>query len=650
MAARNEIDAPPEEFRKALDQLKAARLRPEIFCEEMPAPQRIAPYSAAMTADVTVAGEDVGGGRLVLLYDPAGNDAWQGTFRCVAYARADIDPEMVTDPLLGAVGWSLADRGARPPTGAEFLAPSGTVTRVASESFGGMDGEPASAEIEVRASWSPLGSLTAHVEAWGDLLCTAAACRRSPPAWSRCRAAAANGLDERAGLARQPPTPTSRRRSRRGAATRTAARASRRPARRSSRRRRALDDGRRAASAAGTGPFAIDAERASGYRYSHRAYLIQLRRAGAGTALIDPIAVRRRAQRRRCSRSPRPSATPSGSSTPPARTSPASPSSACGPRGCSTPSSPAGCSTTRASGWPCSSRSCSASGCARSTPPSTGRGARSPSRGCTYAALDVELLVELRDVLADQLDEAGKREWAEQEFAPWADGRRGSRAARALAAYVGHPSGSRPPRPRRSCARMWELPRRSSPGSRDITTNRIVPDAAIIEAAQAAPRSRNALAELPASRNRCGQRYVKDFSARSTTPSSSPTPSCPPSDSSTTAPAAALVGRQEPAAAAARLGRCREVVAALATEHELPQENLVSPDFVRRLAWEPPEPVTVDAVRADLERERRPAVADRSDRRVARRGDRGRRPKPETEIRPDCDTPHDRNDSRGAAS
>ena len=70
MAARKEIDAPPEEFRQALDQLRAARLRPEIFCEEMPAPQRIAPYSAALTADVTVAGEEVGGGRLVAALRP----------------------------------------------------------------------------------------------------------------------------------------------------------------------------------------------------------------------------------------------------------------------------------------------------------------------------------------------------------------------------------------------------------------------------------------------------------------------------------------------------------------------------------------------------------------------------------------------------
>jgi hypothetical protein len=57
--------------------------------------------------------------------------------------------------------------------GAEYLAPSGTVTRVASESFGGMEDDPANAEIEVRASWTPVGAIGAHVEAWGELLCTA---------------------------------------------------------------------------------------------------------------------------------------------------------------------------------------------------------------------------------------------------------------------------------------------------------------------------------------------------------------------------------------------------------------------------------------------------------------------------------------------
>ena len=173
MAARKDVDAAPADFRRALEEFRSARLRPEVFADEMPAPQRIAPYSAALTADLNVGGEEVGGGRLVLLYDPAGNEAWYGTFRCVAYARADIEPDMVTDPLLGGVGWTWLLE-ALSAHDADFTAPSGTVTRVASESFGGMADEPSSASIEVRASWSPLGPLGAHVLAWGDLMCTAA--------------------------------------------------------------------------------------------------------------------------------------------------------------------------------------------------------------------------------------------------------------------------------------------------------------------------------------------------------------------------------------------------------------------------------------------------------------------------------------------
>jgi hypothetical protein len=160
--------------------MHAARLRPEVFCEEMPAPQRIAPYASALSADVTVDGEDVGTGRLVLLHDPAGNEAWDGTFRCVAYVRADIDPEMANDPLLGEVGWTWLLE-ALSAHGADYAAPSGTVTKVSSESFGTMAGDPPSAQLEVRASWTPAGTspgqspdLCVHVEAWGELLCTAA--------------------------------------------------------------------------------------------------------------------------------------------------------------------------------------------------------------------------------------------------------------------------------------------------------------------------------------------------------------------------------------------------------------------------------------------------------------------------------------------
>ena len=166
-----EVSTSPEEFRVAVRQMNAARLRPEILCEEMPAPQRIAPFASALSADVTVDGVDVGTGRIVLLHDPAGNDAWDGTFRCVAYARAEIDPEMANDPLLGEVGWSWLTE-ALDAHGADYRAPSGSVTKVASESFGTMANEEATAQLEIRASWTPIGDVTAHVEAWGELLCT----------------------------------------------------------------------------------------------------------------------------------------------------------------------------------------------------------------------------------------------------------------------------------------------------------------------------------------------------------------------------------------------------------------------------------------------------------------------------------------------
>ncbi|MEV7428031.1 MULTISPECIES: DUF3000 domain-containing protein [unclassified Nocardioides] len=174
--------ASPPEFRDAVSSMHGARLRPEVFCEEMPAPQRIAPYAAALSADVTVEGTDVGTGRIILLHDPDGNDAWDGTFRCVAYARAEIEVDMVSDPMLAEVGWSWLTE-ALEAHGATYAMASGTVTRVATESFGGMADEGGTAQLEVRASWTPLVpqgaapgtplDVAPHVEAWGELLCTA---------------------------------------------------------------------------------------------------------------------------------------------------------------------------------------------------------------------------------------------------------------------------------------------------------------------------------------------------------------------------------------------------------------------------------------------------------------------------------------------
>jgi hypothetical protein len=151
--------------------------RPELKVEEIPAPAKIAPFAVAISAEVELNDEELGSGRLVLLHDPAGSASWDGDFRCVTYARADVDPEMVTDPLLTEVGWSwLIDALDR--NQAEYSAPSGTVTAFSSRSFGGIADDPPRAEVELRASWTPIitsaADMVRNLQAWSELLCLTA--------------------------------------------------------------------------------------------------------------------------------------------------------------------------------------------------------------------------------------------------------------------------------------------------------------------------------------------------------------------------------------------------------------------------------------------------------------------------------------------
>lgn len=164
----------PASFRRVLADVGAHQWRPELEVEEIPSPQRISPHAVALAADVTLREQDLGSGRLVILHDPAGVDAWEGDFRAVAYARGHVDPEMVTDPLLAQVGWSwLMD--ALETHQARFVAPGGNVSCSWSRSFGALEDEPPSAEIEIRASWTPLldadgAGITQHLAAFGELL------------------------------------------------------------------------------------------------------------------------------------------------------------------------------------------------------------------------------------------------------------------------------------------------------------------------------------------------------------------------------------------------------------------------------------------------------------------------------------------------
>ncbi|MFF5366936.1 DUF3000 domain-containing protein [Streptomyces sp. NPDC013187] len=172
---RREADSVPLPFRAAVDALKAARLRPQIEIEPTPPPRRLAPHSHALEAAVVDGDQDLADGRLVLLHDPAGHDAWRGTFRLVTLVRAELEPEMAADPLLPEVCWSWLT-GALQARGLTYGEPSGTVTRASSHYFGGLSARPAASQIEIRASWTPregLGGVpdtAAHLAAWCDLL------------------------------------------------------------------------------------------------------------------------------------------------------------------------------------------------------------------------------------------------------------------------------------------------------------------------------------------------------------------------------------------------------------------------------------------------------------------------------------------------
>jgi len=190
----NALDQVPADFLFALGTLRQARCRSELRLEEIPAPSRLAPFAVALGAEVLVPG-DAGGsvhgpaaaalapaagsddvelatGRFILLHDPDGSAVWDGEFRIVTYIRAQLEPEMGNDEMLGSVAWTwlveALDNHAAP-----YRSAGGTATRVLSESFGTLADRPNSIDIELRASWTPASAdITSHLEAWSDMVCT----------------------------------------------------------------------------------------------------------------------------------------------------------------------------------------------------------------------------------------------------------------------------------------------------------------------------------------------------------------------------------------------------------------------------------------------------------------------------------------------
>jgi hypothetical protein len=188
----------PADFRAAVASLHAARIRPEIEVGPIRPPQRLAPYSYAVGAEVRQSGDDSDDvpvdspgssfGRLILLYDPAGQDAWNGTMRLVAYVQAEVEAALAMDPLLPEVAWSwLSDAlgvspgesastpGASADRTIDVTALGGTVTSTTSVRYGDIAGPPRAHQLELRASWTATGlEIGGHLEAFCEVLSSAA--------------------------------------------------------------------------------------------------------------------------------------------------------------------------------------------------------------------------------------------------------------------------------------------------------------------------------------------------------------------------------------------------------------------------------------------------------------------------------------------
>ncbi|MFC7492845.1 MULTISPECIES: ribonuclease D [unclassified Nocardioides] len=344
----------------------------------------------------------------------------------------------------------------------------------------------------------------------------------------------------------------------------------------------------------GTGPVAIDAERASGYRYSSRAYLIQLRREGSGTFLVDPIAFDslERLQQAldgtewilHAATQDLPCLTEVG-----LRPTTLFDTELAG----------------RLLGYPrvglatlveqlLGSRLAKEHSAADwSTRPL-------PRPWLEYAALDVEVLVELRGLLGEELEKAGKAEWALQEF----EYLRHFRPAPRTDAWR-RTSGVHRVRGRRALGavrELWET-RDEIAAQRDVTPGRIIPDAAIVAAATAMPTDRDALLGTHGFHGRGAERYASRWVAALRRVAEMDDNDLPTRTPRGDGPPLPRAWAEKDPVAARRLALAREGLNHLSEELSVPVENLLTPDYMRRTLWTPP--ATRDPVRLA------PAVAER---------------------------------------
>ncbi|MDQ3476801.1 MAG: DUF3000 domain-containing protein [Actinomycetota bacterium] len=173
--ARSRPQGPvPAVFSDAIASLRTVRPRLEIVLDEIAGPARLAPYSHALGAEVSVDGEEIATGRLVVLHDPDGQAGWDGVLRIVGFLTAETDAALASDELFPEVGWSWLLE-ALDKHGAGHTAVGGTVTSTLSTRFGDIAGPQRSVDVEIRASWTALTfDLAPHLHAWLDVLGCAA--------------------------------------------------------------------------------------------------------------------------------------------------------------------------------------------------------------------------------------------------------------------------------------------------------------------------------------------------------------------------------------------------------------------------------------------------------------------------------------------
>ncbi|PVU81836.1 ribonuclease D (plasmid) [Cellulomonas sp. WB94] len=348
-----------------------------------------------------------------------------------------------------------------------------------------------------------------------------------------------------------------------------------------------------AAFEAGTGPVAVDAERASGYRYGQHTYLVQLRREGAGTALVDPIALPDLSILSDALVGVEWVLHAASQDLPGLLEQNLRPSrifdTELGARLLGLERVGLAAVVAELLGLGLAKEHSAVDWSTRPL----------PEQWLRYAALDVEVLVELREIIAERLAVAGKAEWAAQEFEavrtappatprvePWrrVSGLHAIHDARRLAVV----------------RELWTT-REENARQRDISPGRVLPDHAILAAAQALPRSVPQLVALPAfsgkgTRRRAALWQHAIDEGLALPDSELPSVRGPRSD----APPPPRAWPDRDPAAAARLAAARDAVATLSAEVEVPAENLLQPDLLRRLCWTPPSPLDASSIEAFL--------------------------------------------------